>query len=580
MNKLDLTKQKWEAARYDPLLPDFQTPDCSGPWFAASVPGAVHYDLVTEGKLENPYSSSKAAAASHWVANSDWLYKTEFTLPPDFFYSDDPAANQSVFLRFEGIDTYSEIWLNGKLAGSSANVYRVYDFSVEPSLLKTNEKNILCVRIKSHARMIASKIDDAEQRLNNGRAVEGALGKSLIRRYQRSFYAGSSLLNLGTGVLGMGIVRGVSLIRYQGSYIKDCRLKTISIAKGKDSDKFFKADCEIHLTVKCECKDIKAAITVTSPLNKVVFSAALNLNSGETEIPFTINDPLLWWPRFYGNPNLYSLNIKIFKNERQTDEINQKAGIKTSELVTRDETNGRKTFFFKINGRKIRIHGQNHIPLDYIKSYRSKEEYIRIFEMLENQNVNLIRVWGGGVVEEDFFYDECDRRGFLLFQDFYLHSNQYPDYDMEWAQEFLAESRELLIKIRAHPSLCVICGGNETREGWDCWGWKQSSDRFYGERLITRDLRAISAELCLELPYIENSPHGGVNCQSPSEGEAHIWGNFYNSAKDPLFVTETCWTQESYSRPFTLKKYMGLDVDEYSGKNGRLNGMRQPLLDF
>ena len=572
MNKLDLTRQKWEVTQYDPLLPDYQTPDCRSPWFAASVPGAVHYDLVTEGKLENPYSSSKAAAASHWVTDSDWLYRTEFTVPPDFLSADDSAdsaANQSVFLRFKGIDTYSEIWLNGKFAGSTANAYRVYDFAVDPSLLKTNEKNILCVRVKSHARMIASKIDDTEQRLNNGRAVEGTLGKSLIRRYQRSFYAGSSLLNLGTGVLGTGIVRGVSLILYTGSYAKDCCFKTLSIVKGKESgsDKFIQAECKILLTVKSECKNVKAVISVTSPLSKIVFSAEVNLKSSEIEIPFVINDPLLWWPRFYGEPNLYSLNVKIFENERQTDEINQKAGIKTSELVTWDETLGRKTFYFKINGRRIRIHGQNHIPLDYIKSYRGKDEYFRIFEMLENQNVNLVRIWGGGVVEEDYFYDECDKRGILLFQDFYLHSNQYPDYDDEWTQEFLTESRELLTKIRVHPSLCVICGGNETREGWDCWGWKQSSDRFCGERLITQDLREISAKLCPELPYIENSPHGGINCQSPSEGEAHIWGNFYNSTKDPLFVTETCWTQESYSRPETLKKYMGLDVDEYSGKN-------------
>jgi len=564
MIKIDLCGQKWELSRCDS--------DNDGEWFAASVPGAVHYDLMAAGRLENPYSSSKAAFASHWVADSDWLYKTEFETPLEIFSAGDSVANQFVFLRFEGIDTYSEIWLNGTTAGITANAYRVYDFFIDPSIFKQNEKNILTVKIKSHRKMISSKIDEAQKHLNNGRDVEGLLGKSLIRRYQRSFFAGSSLLNLGTGVLGMGIVRGVSLIMYPGSYITDCCLKTLSV---KDS-----ALCKILLTIKTNGQNTAAVISVTSPDKKEVFSRELTVTpadfpaappadfpaaSDEIEIPLEIKEPLLWYPRFYGEQNLYNLNVKIFQDGKLTDEINQKAGIKTCELVTKDERN-RNTFYFKINGQKVFIHGQNHIPLDYIKSCRSKEEYERLFEMLDNQYVNMIRVWGGGVVEDDYFYEECDRRGIMLFQDFYLHSNQYPDYDDEWTQGFLSESEELLNKLRVHPCLCVICGGNETQEGWDCWGWKQSSDRFYGERLI-EDLRRISLRMCLELPYIENSPHGGKNCQSPIEGESHIWGNFYNSSKDPLFVTETCWTQESYSRPQTLKKYMGLDVDEYSGKN-------------
>ena len=564
MNSVNLSEMKWEITQLEQCA-DYLMPDCDGQWLAASVPGAVHYDLVKAGKLVNPYSSTKAAFDSRWVMQNDWLYKTEFDTPQNI------NAMKYIILRFDGIDTYSEIWLNGKMAGITANAYRTYDFPVEPALFRTDKKNILCVRIKSHERMISSKIDETEKHLNNGRSVEGTLGKSLIRRYQRSFFAGSSLLNLGTGVLGMGIVRSVNLIMYCGAYIADCCLRTVSaVCENKSNNKNNNyAECKILLSVKNPPESgavSSAKISVTSPDNKNVFYAEIPVESEYMEIPLVIENPLFWWPRFYGDPNLYLLNVKIFQDGKLTDEINQRTGIKSSELVTHDE-NRRNTFYFKINGRKVFVHGQNHIPLDYIKSYRSKEEYLRIFEMLENQYVNMIRIWGGGVVEDDFFYEECDKRGIMLFQDFYLHSNQYPDYDNEWVDEFLSESNELLKKIRVHPSLCVICGGNETREGWDCWGWKQSSDRFYGERLITEDLREISASLCPELPYIVNSPHGGKNCQSPVEGESHIWGNFFNSAKDPLFVTETCWTQESYSRPETLNKIMDINVDEYAGKN-------------
>jgi beta-mannosidase len=567
MYKVVLTEEQWEAGQYDSNLPDHQLPDGSGRWFVAAVPGAIQYDLVALGKLENPYASTKAAFDAAWVAKSDWLYRKVFETPAK------ASEAETILLRFKGVDTYAEVWLNGTLIGETANAYRSYDFPVKPGILAADGKNTLLVRVKAHERVIASKIDETEKHLNNGRSAEGTLGKSLIRRYQRSFFGGSSLLNLGTGILGIGIVREVSLVLYTGAYLSDCCFKTLAISEEQ-------ASCKLLLSVKNSGENTKLKIRIRPPAREAeggqgkadtggdntVFTAEIPFASPDMEIPVTIEKPELWWPRGYGEPGLYTLTVTIEQNGRVTDEAEQQIGIKTSQLVTRDER-GRKTFYFKINGRKVFVHGENIIPLDYIKSYGSREEYRRVFDMLDNQYVNMVRIWGGGVIEDDYFYGECDRRGIMLYQDFFLHSNQYPDYDLDWTEEFLRESEEMLKQIRPHPCLCLICGGNETREGWDCWGWRQATSRFNGERLITQDLPAISAKLCAELPYIDNSPHGGMFCQSPAEGECHNWGNYYNSGKDPLFVTETCWTQESYSRPETLMKYMGLDADEFTGLN-------------
>jgi beta-mannosidase len=552
MLQIPLSNEVWEAKQYDSRLLDHEMPDSAGDWFPVAVPGAIQYDLVALGKLENPYASTKAAFDAAWVAKSDWVYRTVFGTPPQ------TAEAEIILLRLKGVDTFAEVWLNGTLLGETANAYRVYDFPVKPSLFAVGGKNALLIRVKAHERMIGAKIDEAERHLNNGRSTEGTLGKSLIRRYQRSFFAGSSLLNLGTGVLGIGIVRDLSLVFYPGAYLADCCFRTLAITESR-------ARCKLLLSVRNAKANTKVMIRIDSQ-DKTVYNSEIPVESRDKEISLTINEPELWWPRGYGKPHLYSLTVKAVQNGNTTDEIKQEIGIKTSQLFTRDER-GRKTFYFKINGQKVIIHGENHIPLDYIKSYGSREEYHRIFDMLENQYVNMVRIWGGGVIEDDYFYSECDRRGILLFQDFFLHSNQYPDYDEEWTKEFLAESEEMLRQIRIHPCLCVICGGNETREGWDCWDWKQATSCFNGEKLITEDLPAISAKFCPELPYIENSPHGGKYCLSPVEGECHNWGNFYNSTKDPVFVTETCWTQESYSRPETLKKYMGLDVDTFTGLN-------------
>jgi beta-mannosidase len=346
---------------------------------------------------------------------------------------------------------------------------------------------------------------------------------------------------------------------YPGPYLSNCCFKTLRLSDGK-------AQGQVLLSLKNTGDSTTVTAKITDPSGNPVYTSTVPGTDGDIELPVSIANPQLWWPRDYGKPSLYTLTVMLEQDGRIVDEITHSIGIRTSELVTRDEL-GRKTFFFKINGNKVLIHGQNHIPLDYIKSYGKQEEYERIFDMLDNQYVNMVRIWGGGVIEDDYFYQECDKRGIMLFQEFFLHSNVYPEYDKDWLKEFMIESEEVLKQIRIHPCLCIVCGGNEQQEGWDCWDWKQSKDKFYGEKLIKEELPILSRKLCPELPYIDNSPHGGKSVHSPVEGECHNWGNFYNSTKDPLFVTETCWTQESYSRPETLKKYMGLDVDKYSGLN-------------
>ena len=553
--QLFLSNEPWKAKQYDAKLPDRSLPDVGGDWFPIKVPGAIQYDLMALGKLENPYASTENVVKSDWVAKSDWLCRTEFDTPAEI---DEMGA---VFLRFDGIDTFSEVWLNGKMIGETANAYRIYDLPVQPELFVKSGKNKLLVRIKAHERMIADKMGYAE-RLGIGsadRKAEGRLGKALIRRYQRSFATGSSsLLNLGAGVLGIGINREISILAYSGTYLADCCFRTLSVREGKAS-----------ATVTLDLRKVTAETRVTMKLEdgsgKTVASADLvSPKEGEQEVSLTIDNPRLWQPAGYGEAYLYTLTIQAETGGKKTDEIIQKVGIRTVELVTRD-TSGKKTFYLKINGQRIMVHGQNLIPLDYIKSYGSREEYERLFALWENQYVNLVRIWGGGVVEDPWFYRECDRRGIIIFHELFLHSNVYPDWDEAWVKEFMIESEGVLKQIRTHPCLCLVSGGNEQQEGWDEWGWKPAMDRFYGEKIARELLLSLSTKLCPELPYIYNSPHGGKWSQSPVEGECHNWNNYYNSTKDPTFVTETCWTTHSYSRPETLKKYMNLDVDDFKG---------------
>jgi beta-mannosidase len=553
-----LTIDNWQAVQYDASSPDHIMPVEKDGWFPVRVPGAIQYDLAALGKIENLYAGTKAAFDCAWVAKSDWLYRGEFDTPAE------AASPGTLILRFKGIDTFSELWLNGVFLGDTFNAMRVWDFPLEPGLLVPSGKNVLLARVKAHDRMVADKVEEAKKRLKNGDEIEGTLGKALIRRYQRSFFnGGSSLLNLGTGVLGIGINREVELLGYPGAWFSDFFYRTEKI-EFDGAGEALRSRGKIFFTLenagKAGAGERTLKVTVSDAEGRVAASMEGPVKGGEGEIPLLIDRPGLWWPAGYGEPYLYRIRAELLEDGKTVDRVDRQIGVRTVELVKKDP-GGKHTFYFKVNGRKVLIHGQNHIPLDYIKCYAGGEEYDRLFKLLKNQNVNLVRIWGGGVVEEDSYYDRCDKAGMLVWHDMFLHSNTYPDYDPEFVENFMAEAEGILRATRPHPCLALICGGNEQQEGWDEWGWKGSLDRFYGEKLFNELLPPLAAKLCPDLPYIPNSPHGGADCQSPAVGECHNWGNFYNSTKDPLFVTETCWTHESYSRPETLKKYMGLDVD-------------------
>lgn len=515
----------------------------------AEVPGCIHYDLVKAGILENPYAGTREAKDAAWVAGTDWVYLA------DFIYEPEKQRHESVILDIAGIDTYASIWINDTYVGETSNAYRRYEFEIPIESLH-NGKNILLVHIKAFIKEIAPKLEAAAC-LKHSDGPEGMLGKSLIRRYQRSFFTTSSLLNLGTGVLGMGIYRPIEIKLAEKIRVTDCCYRTEML---KDGDARGTISVELNGLAQAAAEIIIQDKEGVEVYRKEVGFGGLS----RIDVPVCFSRPHLWWPRNYGEPYLYSLTVSIKNGDQYLETVRQKIGIRTVCLVTSD--NGRRTFYFSVNGKKIFIHGQNFIPMDYLKVYGSEEEYRNMFFLMKQENVNLIRLWGGGAVEAEEFFSECDRAGILVWQEFLLHSNIYPDYDEVFVEEFLKESEGIVRLVRKHPCLCLICGGNEQQEGWDEWGWQQSLDCFYGISLPNERVLPIVNSLCPEIPYIYNSPHGGKWAQSPVEGECHNWGNYYNSTKDPLFVTETCWTTESYSRAETLEKYMGIRMEEYEGQ--------------
>ncbi|WP_077532692.1 glycoside hydrolase family 2 protein [Massiliimalia massiliensis] len=541
--------QNWELSQYGRELPDHTRPEAIQDRFQATVPGCVHYDLMEHGRLKNPYASTQAAFDAAWVAKSDWLYETKFDAPERL------ERYPFSVLKVYGIDTFSEIWLNGHLIGETRNAYQNYEFTV-PTELFIPKGNLLQIRVKAHERMVENKLE-AAKRLKRGNAIEGMLGKSLIRRYQRSFFTTSSLLNLGTGVLGIGIYRPIELRFYSAAFLTDVAFSTNRLEQGKAF-----GIVEISLAHPTNLTELLLELLDQSGKTVWKFQGAAQEFQ---KIAIELEQPHLWWPVGYGEAYLYTLKASVIEMDKTVDQVSRQVGIRTTEIVRETDT-GRKTFYFRINGKRIFVKGQNYIPMDYLKVYSTEERYQNMFQLIENSHVNLIRMWGGGAMENQSFYDTCDEKGILIWQDFFLHSNVYPDYDPEFVSDFVTEIECIIKHIRSHPCLCIICGGNEQQEGWDEWGMQQELDQFYGISLPLTYTPPVVERLCGNIPYIYNSPHGGKHAQSPVEGESHNWGSYYNAGKDPTFVTETCWTTESYSRPRTLQKYMDIDVKKFTGQ--------------
>lgn len=540
----------WRVARYQSdgeRHPD-RPPDLDGLyWLPATVPGAVNYDLVAAGAA-NPYASAESAAASRWVAEADWIYTRTL-----------PATAGAYAIELDGVDTYADVWLNGTLLGRTANAYRRYRFDIPETLTAVEAE--LVIHVKGHRRMVEHQLAEARARIGVQGGHPDRLIKSLVRRYQRNSFSTSSLLNLGVHVHGIGLYKPVRLLVGERVRIAGAR----PVVEGVTGDSV-RVRVEVTTVSPAPVDGTRVGIELVEPdTGRTVAGADAELVDGTAAMSMTVTEAQLWWPRGYGEAYLYRLRVRLTAGGRLLHERTTEVGLRHVQLCRR--RGGRPGFGLRVNGVDVYVRGTNFIPVDYLKVHDDWPVYQRLLRLIEHGDYNLVRLWGGGAVEDDRFFQRCDQLGIMIWQDLFLHSNPYPDYDPAFLDEFRAEARELLLRMRDHPSLVLVCGGNEQVEGWDEWYWKLDVEQFYG-RTAAYEVGAEQASLiCPELPFIGNSPHGGRWAQSPVEGDTHTWGNFFNATKDPQFVTETCWSIESYSRPQTLREVMGLDVGQFNDRS-------------
>jgi len=474
-------------------------------WYPASVPGCVQLDLLKNRLIKNPYYRSNEDSIQ-WVGGSGWEYRRIFYLDPEAF------SSQHIDLVFEGLDTYANVYLNDSLILVANNMFREWNCENTKYILRIgkNELRIQFPSIVNTNKELYSKMD---------RKLPGD-EKVVCRKAAYNFG-----WDWGPTLITSGIWKPVYL-----KFYNRVNLLGVQFIQKKLTDSAAYMSAVFTLTSSlADSAGIRIdndSVFMTS--HRTVIKKGVN----QIRFDFVIKNPILWWPNGIGSSYLYPFNYYLYLGTQLVSKGQQKVGLRTIELIQQRDTAGR-TFMFLVNNIPFFVKGANYIPQDNFPSRVSDSAYRALLTDVKGLNMNMLRVWGGGIYEKDVFYDLCDELGILVWQDFMFACAMYPR-DMAFMQNVNAESIQNIVRLRRHPSIAVWCGNNEIDEGWKNWGWvKQynytpadSSWVYQGYQNLFNGILLNNVKKFDTLrPYIPTSPmFGWGNPNSLLAGDMHYWG--------------------------------------------------------
>lgn len=469
-------------------------------WIAATVPGTVYTDLLNAGKMEDPFWKDNEDDALKRM-DYDYEYRTSFACEPALLSSDE------VILRFDGLDTIADITLNDVPLGHVENMHRTWEYPVK-KLLKEKE-NELRVYFYSPTKYIAQAYEKAPTR-----GTEDAMNGFVHIRKAHCMFGwdwGAHLPDAGifrpVSLLGVDTARltGVEVLQYHEENGVRLRLKPEIDTASKQLDL---------------SEELRALVTITDPQGR----ETIYPEGCKTDI--LIEEPMLWWPRGYGEQNLYTISVDLQKTDGTiVDNWTRKIGLRT---ITMDRTKDQwgERFATCVNGVNIFAMGADYIPEDHLLGRVTRQTTKTLLEKAVFANFNTIRVWGGGYYPDDWFYDLCDEMGLVVWQDFMFACAVY-DLTPEFEENITAEFIDNLRRIRHHASLGLTCGNNEmeqfVKDG--LWVSKESEVRDY-LIMYERILPQLMKQYAPQVFYWPSSPSSGGSFDNPRDenrGDVHCW---------------------------------------------------------
>lgn len=464
-----------------------------------TLPCQVHDVLLEAGKIVNP--NLTGLNYDRWIGERQWIYRRSFHLD---------CLEGLYHLRFQGIDTFADIYLNGTCIGKNKSAYMPLYLKQIP----VQETNTLEIRVYPPREVL----ETIQLPKKYGDKVPDFCKARVFRSGMHEFSGPKPDL------VRMGIYGDVILEKEEKTGIQEAAL-------------------DIRLNSELNCGEIRLQMKFCGSATKrrLVYEVAdadgdLVLRGSKEQntevLELQIENPALWYPRTHGKQNLYQLKVQVYAESECQDVYIKSFGFR------RIEQRGAMNFY--VNHCPVKLWGGNLAHADtrtgcYTKV---KEKLLDLLDLAEMANFNCLRVWGESEILDDDFYEECDKRGILLWQDFYLGFHMYSE-ESDMLQLCRQEAEVLVQRLKHHPSLLLWCGGNEMYWSRDM---QYPGEYCIGEPIFEEIYPEVCKRLDPERYYHSSSPSGGDFSNDPRSGDTHgythLW--FVPGREYPVFLSENC----------------------------------------
>jgi beta-mannosidase len=505
-------------------------------WAPATVPGCVHTDLLASKQIEDPLYRANEMQ-QQWIGKADWDYETTFEVAPA------TLQRQHLELVFK---------LNGQVILHTDNMFREWRAEVKP-LLRASGNRLLI-----HFRSPLNEVADLPKKYGynlfaiNDEQAMGIVGDKgpVLSPYTRKapYHYG---WDWGPRFVGAGIWQPVQLEGWDAAKITDFHVIQRQLSAQA---------AQLSLVVAYD-----GAATASGPATLVFETTGpsgqagprleqavtLQPNHHEVTAELRLDNPQRWFPAGYGAQPLYSFKAQLLQGGKPVGEAHTRIGLRTLELHREKDSYG-KSFEFIVNGIPIFAKGVNWIPADIFQTRVTNPRYHKLLQAAKDCNMNMVRVWGGGIYENQYFYDTCDEMGLLVWQDFLFACSFYPG-DEAFNNNVREELTYQVRRLRDHPSIAIWVGNNENEVAWQQWGVPEKMGNHKLEvwsnyLKLYRDL--IPTVLKTEdpsRPYVSSSPSSDFEDMAGSQvtGDMHYWDVWGGTApiadyekQTPRFMSE------------------------------------------
>ncbi len=484
-------------------------------WMPATVPGCNFTDLMANDCIDDPFFRDNESSLQ-WIEKEDWHYYRLFDVNSGLL------ENEEIELVAEGLDTFSEIYINGERLASTDNMFIGYRFACK-ALLRQGQNRI---DIRFHSPINKT----IERHTQAGFAYPAENDKS---EEKLSVYCRKAPCHFGWDwgprFVTSGIWRDIYLQPVEPVKIENVYF-VMSALEEKRASFAFQVSVASHHDFSGQIRIRCAQAPELNRVEKIRFVDEAE-GTRTIELDFLLQDPQLWWPNGLGEPFLYDFCFELVIDHQVVHTTNQKVGLRTIEVVNEKDPYG-ESFYLVVNGQNVFMKGANYIPDDSFLHRVTKQRHVTLFDACKDANMNMIRVWGGGVYQDDDFYQLADEYGMLVWQDFMFACSLYPA-DEAFMQNVKKEAEYNIRRLRNHPCLALWCGNNEVDMAIKHWQWPEKFG--YSDSLFTR-LKADYMRLfdqCLREAvkvhdparfYLRSSPIGSWESDEDHIGNHHYWG--------------------------------------------------------